>query len=51
VKLYVGIELKPTIALGLVRVKIVEYEVNLAPGMVGDDLIHEVEKNSRRRRQ
>jgi hypothetical protein len=38
--------LKPAIAFWLVRVEIVEDDVNFAAGMVGDDLIHEVEKFS-----
>src|SRR5450631_3545786 len=44
--MHVGMTLKPAIAFRLVRVEIVEDDVNLAAGMVADDLIHEVEKLS-----
>src|ERR1700694_6325933 len=44
--MHVRMTLKPAIAFRLVRVEIVEDDVNLAAGMVGDDLIHEVEKLS-----
>ena len=44
--MHVRMTLKPAIAFRLVRVEIVENDVNLAAGMVGDDLIHEVEKLS-----
>ena len=45
-KMHVRMTLKPAIAFRLVRVEIAQDEVNLAAGMVGDDLIHEVEKLS-----
>ncbi len=35
---------QPAIAFGFVSVEVVEYDVDLAAGMVGYDAIHEVEK-------
>src|SRR5512133_413788 len=43
-EMHVGMACQPEVTLGLVRVQIVEHDVDFPTGMVGHDAVHEVEK-------
>ena len=44
--MHVGVQPQPSVPLGLVRIQIVENDVNLAAPVVRDHVVHEIEKLS-----
>ena len=45
-KMHVGVPRQPTILLRLVRVEVVQNNVNLTPAVLCNEIIHEIEKLS-----
>src|SRR5215472_16276599 len=43
-EMHLGVSLEPTVFLGLVRIPVVQHDMNLSTGVVGYDFIHEIQQ-------
>ena len=46
VEMHLGVSLEPTVFLGLVRIQVVQHDMNLTTGVGGYDFIHKIQEFS-----